>query len=124
MADKYNPGMEFQSWRSLPRITDFLDRDGVRQFMVGSAINALTGINPTKMAQDSKKDMGQTSAPAVPSVPQAPAMNAAPVAPVAPPVITQPVAPVNPMNPITLPPIGQQLDQEGSVFDDINGLRR
>lgn len=110
MADKYTPGMEFQSWRSLPRITDFLDKEGVRQFLVGGAINALTGVNPTKMGK-----------PAIPSAPQAPAMGAAPIAP---PTITQPVVPVNPANPVTLPSLGQPVEDEGSVFDDINGLRR
>lgn len=118
MADKYTPGMEFQSWRSLPRITDFLSGDGVKQFLVGNAINALTGVNPTQMAQDAKKNMGQ---PAVPTAPQAPSAG---VAPVAPPVVTQPVAPVNPANPVTLPPLGQPIDNEGSIFDELNGLRR
>lgn len=118
MADKYTPGMEFQSWRSLPRITDFLSGDGVRQFLVGGAINALTGVNPTQMAQDARNKIGQ---PAVPTAPQAPSVG---VAPVAPPAVTQPIAPVNPANPVTLPPLGQPVDNEGSIFDEINGLRR
>ena len=109
MADKYVPGMEFQSWRSLPRVTDFLSGDGIRQFLVGGAINALTGVNPTQMAQEAK------AKPVAPSVPQAP---------VAPPAVVQPVVPVSPNVPSTLPPISQPVDTEGSIFDELNGLRR
>ena len=121
MADKYNPGMEFQSWRSLPRLTDALDSGSMRAWLLGAGINALTGVNPTEMAQKTRQDMRQ---PAIPNVPVVDAQPVPVVPPAMAPIEGQPVSPVNPVRPVTLPPLGQPIETEGSIFDELNGLRK
>lgn len=43
MADTYHPGMEFQSWRSIPRLRDQIDTP--IGMLIGGAIDALSGSN-------------------------------------------------------------------------------
>lgn len=91
MADTYVPGMEFQSWRSLPKITDAIDSGSIKGFALGGLINALSGGNtqfptnkeefiarkqgspviPPAVAQQSQPTIGvPPAAPTVPTVPQ------------------------------------------------------
>jgi hypothetical protein len=130
MADKYVPGMEFQSWRSLPKITDMLDSGSTKGFAIGGLINYLSGGNtqlPTNPEQ--YKSYRQGIPNSVPPVPNAttpaitanPMMPATPNAPAVPPNINgqQP----NVANPLALPGV-PLLDTEPSIFDSINGIRR
>jgi hypothetical protein len=43
MADTYHPGMEFQSWRSMPRLRDQIGTP--IGMLIGGAIDALSGSN-------------------------------------------------------------------------------
>ena len=123
MADTYVPGMEFQSWRSVPKITDMLDSGSTKAFAIGGLINALSGGNtqlPTNLEQYRNYRQGiQGAVPAPnPAMPTAPAM---PNAPAVPPVagMQQP----NVANPSALPNL-PSLTAEPSIFDSINGVRR
>lgn len=53
MADTYHPGMEFQSWRSMPRLRDQIGTPiGI---LIGEAINALSGSNVGSDIMSKKK---------------------------------------------------------------------
>jgi hypothetical protein len=115
--------MEFQSWRSVPKITDMLDSGSTKAFAIGGLINALSGGNtqlPTNPEQYRNYRQGiQGSVPAPnPAMPTTPTM---PNAPAVPPIagVQQP----NVANPSALPNL-PSLNAEGSIFDSINGVRR
>jgi hypothetical protein len=127
MADTYTPGMEFQSWRSLPKITDMLDSGSTKAFAIGGLINALSGGNtqlPTNPEQFKNYRQGiPNSVPPVPTAPN-PAnsmMPAVPTTPAVPPPFTgqQP----NVANSSALPSL-PSVNNEPSIFDSINGVRR
>jgi hypothetical protein len=137
MADKYVPGMEFQSWRSLPKITDMLDHPGIKAFGIGGLINALSGGStqlPTNQAELQNYRQGIAGAVTPPDqTMQNPANPAArtfqpPAIPLNPGIDTtiQPdgsVPPVTQNNSFALPKL-PDINNEPSIFDQINGIRR
>lgn len=103
MADKYNPGMEFQSWTSLPSVVGALmgQQTGAKNPLlsaIGYGINQMAGSD-TDIGNIFK--YGQTQAPQT-------------QAPIAPPQQTQPsasTAAVPPGSQVTLPSLGQPTTQ-------------
>jgi len=53
MADTYHPGMEFQSWRSMPRLRDQIGTP--IGMLIGGAIDALSGSNVGSDIMSKKK---------------------------------------------------------------------
>lgn len=66
MADTYVPGMEFQSWRSLPKISDSLDSGSIKGFALGGLINALSGGNTQMPTNREEFNARKQSMPAIP----------------------------------------------------------
>jgi len=98
MADTYVPGMEFQSWRSLPKITDAIDSGSIKGFALGALINTLSGGNtqlPTNREEYVARKQGVGVPPVVTNIPQQPVVGVPPVVPQMPSVqqpsvVTQP----------------------------------
>ena len=98
MADKYNPGMEFQSWTSLPSVVGALmgQQTGAKNPLlsaIGYGINQMAGSD-TDIGNIFK--YGQTQAP---------------VAPPQPTQSTASTAAVPPGSQVTLPSLGQPTTQ-------------
>jgi hypothetical protein len=134
MADKYTPGMEFQSWRSLPKITDMLDHPGMKAFGIGGLINALTG-GSTQLSTNQKELQNYRQGIPGAVIPQDQTMQnpaartfQSPAVPLNPGIDTtvQPdgsVPPVPSTNSAALPKL-PDFNNEPSIFDQINGVRR
>jgi hypothetical protein len=123
MADTYVPGMEFQSWRSLPKITDALDSGSIKGFALGGLINALSGGKtefPTNKEEFAARKQGVPVVPPTIGVQQTqPTIGVPPVVPSVP-AIQQPSS-------VTQPSVLS--DDEAfnklndNIFNRVNGVK-
>ncbi len=123
MADTYVPGMEFQSWRSLPKITDAIDSGSIKGFALGGLINALSGGNTQMPTNREEFNARKQSMPAIPPTTKTMPTQQPTVG--VPPVLSTPE--IQQTSPITQPSGVNDDDAFNSfndnIFNRVNGVK-
>ncbi len=131
MADKYNPGMEFQSWRSLPRgpLAEVGDAAKKGLMIYGlHKVGAIDALNKIGLKQNDNGNWSFKTPPAGAVAPATPANNAPmmPVAPAVPqanePAVPTPVVPQTNIEATPLPQMNPADAGKQILDDEFHGM--